>query len=113
MGTYPTYYIATLARDNEIMDLEQAHWRLSAYPALAAGFRDRGWIREGAPADIIVYDLDRLEVLPRETVHDMPAGSWRRIQRSAGYEWVLVNGEVTFANGECTSARPGSCSVTV
>ncbi len=107
MGTYPTYYIATLARDNEIMDLEQAHWRLSAYPALAAGFRDRGWIREGAPADIIVYDLDRLEVLPRETVHDMPAGSWRRIQRSAGYEWVLVNGEVTFANGECTSATPG------
>ena len=107
MGTYPTYYIATLARDNEIMDLEQAHWRLSAYPALAAGFRDRGWLREGAPADIIVYDLERLEVLPRETVHDMPAGSWRRIQRSTGYEWVLVNGEVTFANGECTSATPG------
>ncbi len=107
LGTYPTYYLATLVRDNEIMDLEQAHWRLSAYPALAAGFRDRGWLREGAPADIIVYDLDRLEVLPRETVHDMPAGSWRRIQRSAGYEWVLVNGEVTFANGECTSATPG------
>ena len=108
MATYPTYYLATLARDNEIMDLEQAHWRLSAYPALAAGFKDRGWIREGAPADLIVYDLDKLEILPREMVYDQPAGSWRRVQRSQGYRWVMVNGEITFEDGQCTGATPGT-----
>ena len=41
LGRYPTEFLALLVRDNEVMDLEQAHWRLSAYPALAAGFRDR------------------------------------------------------------------------
>ena len=108
MATYPTYYLATLARDHAVMDLEQAHWRLSAYPALAAGFKDRGWLREGAPADIIVYDLDELEILPREMVYDQPAGSWRRIQRSQGYRWVMVNGEITFEDGQCTGATPGT-----
>ena len=56
LGRYSTEFLTLLVRDNGIMDLEQAHWRLSAYPALAAGFRDRGFLREGAPADIIVYE---------------------------------------------------------
>ena len=49
LGAYTTEYLTKLVRDEGVMDLEQAHWRLSAYPALAAGIKDRGWIREGAP----------------------------------------------------------------
>ena len=41
-GRYPTEFLTHLVRDNDIMDLEQAHWRLSGYPALAAGFRGPG-----------------------------------------------------------------------
>ena len=41
-------------------------------------------------------------------VHDQPAGSWRRVQRSRGYRAVLVNGETTFEDGACTGATPGS-----
>ena len=37
MGAYPTEYIEVLVRENELVDLEEAHWRLSAYPAMAAG----------------------------------------------------------------------------
>ena len=107
MGVYPTEFIASLVRDNEIMDLEQAHWRLSGYPAQAAGFKDRGWIKEGAPADIVIYDYENLKILPREKVYDLPAGAWRRVERAEGYRWILVNGEVTFQDGECTGATPG------
>ena len=107
LGVYPTEFIATIVRDQGIMDLEQAHWRLSGYPAQAAGFKDRGWIREGAPADIVVYDYENLKILPREKVYDQPAGAWRRIERAEGYRWILVNGEVTFEDGECTGATPG------
>ncbi|MCY3646286.1 MAG: amidohydrolase family protein [Chloroflexi bacterium] len=107
MGVYPTEMLSELVRDHEIMDLEQAHWRLSAYPAMAAGFKDRGWIKEGSPADIVVYDLENLGSGPMEKVYDLPAGQWRRVRRAEGYRWILVNGEVTSEDGETTGATPG------
>ena len=58
--------LAWLVRDEKVMTLEDAHFKLSYMPAHCGGFKDRGVIREGAPADILVYDLDKLEVLPSE-----------------------------------------------
>ena len=107
LGRYSTEFLTLLVRDNGIMDLEQAHWRLSAYPALAAGFRDRGFLREGAPADILVYDYDNLKILPAEKLHDFPAGDWRLACKAEGYRYTLVNGEVTFEDGKCTGRTPG------
>ena len=106
-GRYPTEFLTHLVRDNAIMDLEQAHWRLSAYPALAAGFTDRGVLREGAPADVVAYDYDNLKLLPTERLHDFPAGDWRLSQKADGYKLTIVNGQVTFEDGECTGATPG------
>jgi len=108
LGRYPTEFLALLVRDNEVMDLEAAHWRLSAYPALAAGFKDRGVIKEGSPADIVVYDLDALEMGETEKAYDFPAGAWRLIRKPKGYRWIMVNGGVTFEDGECTGATPGA-----
>lgn len=107
LGIYPTEFLIKQVRKHKMMDLEEAHWRLSALPAQAAGFRDRGWIKEGSPADLIVYDFENLEILPREVAYDFPAGAWRRIQKAKGYRYTMVNGEVTFIDGECTNATPG------
>lgn len=107
-GRYPTDFISDLVRDKGLMDLEQAHWRLSGYSAIAAGFADRGFLREGAPADIIVYDYEALRSLPPERLHDFPAGDWRLVQKAEGYRLTIVNGEVTFEDGECTGATPGA-----
>jgi N-acyl-D-aspartate/D-glutamate deacylase len=107
LGRYPTEFLSLLVRDNGLMDLEQAHWRLSAYPALAAGIRDRGFLREGAPADVLVYDLARLRILPAERVQDFPAGDWRLSCKADGYRAVIVNGVLTFEDGVCTGATPG------
>ncbi|MYE10633.1 MAG: amidohydrolase family protein [Gammaproteobacteria bacterium] len=107
-GRYPTDFIGRLVRDMGLMDLEQAHWRLSGYSAMAAGFTDRGFLREGAPADVIVYDYDALRSLPPERIHDFPAGDWRLAQKAEGYRLTVVNGEVTFEDGECTGATPGT-----
>ena len=107
LGRYPTEFLAHLVRDNEIMDLEQAHWRLSAYQALAAGFRDRGILREGAPADIVIYDLENLDMGKTEKAYDYPAGAWRLVRKPHGYRSIMVNGEVTFEDGECTGATSG------
>jgi N-acyl-D-aspartate/D-glutamate deacylase len=104
---YPTELLAYWVREHEIMSLEEAHWRLSSYPALAAGLKDRGYLREGAPADIVVYDYDRLDSRPQERLWDYPAGEMRLVQKAVGYERIMVNGETTFIEGECTDATPG------
>ena len=94
-GRYPTEFITRLVREHGLCELEEAHWRLSTLPAMCAGFRDRGTLVVGAPADIIVYDYDNLSITDTEVVHDLPGGDWRRVQRARGYRYVLVNGTVT------------------
>ena len=107
VGTYPTEFLATWVRDNQVMDLEQAHWRLSAYSAQVAGLLDRGYLAEGMAADIAIYDLDALELLPSERVSDWPAGAWHLDRRARGWRWTLVNGEITFEDNQCTGVTPG------
>jgi N-acyl-D-aspartate/D-glutamate deacylase len=75
--------------------------------AWAAGFKDRGTLREGMAADIVIYDFDKLQTLPEEVAYDLPAGEWRRVQRAEGYRHIMVNGNETFEDGKCTGATPG------
>ena len=89
------------------MGLEEAHFRLSGLQAWAAGFKDRGYLREGLVADLMVYDLGKLAIGPIEIVSDLPTGDWRRVQKAEGYRWLMVNGQVTFEDGRCTGATPG------
>jgi N-acyl-D-amino-acid deacylase len=106
-GRYPSEGIVKYCRENRWLTLEQIHWRLSALPAFCAGFKDRGFLREGAPADVVVYDFEKLAVLPVEIAHDLPGNEWRRVQRAEGYRWIIVNGQVTFEDGRSTGATPG------
>jgi N-acyl-D-amino-acid deacylase len=106
-GRYATEMLAYWVREHEIMSLEDAHWRLSAYPAMAVGLKDRGYLAEGRPADVVVYDPDTVDALDQERVYDYPAGEWRLIQKATGYDRIIVNGETTFIDGECTDATPG------
>jgi len=106
-GIFPTELLMWLVRDEHVLSLEDAHYKLSYLPAFLGGFKDRGFLREGAPADIVVYDLAKLDVTPSEVAEDLPGGEWRRIQKAKGYQWIMVNGQVTFQDGEPTGALPG------
>ncbi|HST75757.1 MAG TPA: amidohydrolase family protein [Acetobacteraceae bacterium] len=106
-GRYPTETLCRLVREHAMLSLEEAHWRLSALPATLAGFENRGVLRPGAPADIVVYDYDKLSVLPSEIVHDLPGGEWRRVQRARGYRYILVNGAVTIEDDRETNVFSG------
>ena len=106
-GRYPTETLTEQVRDNQWITYEEAHRKLSALPAQLAGFQDRGVIREGSPADIIVYDPVNLKVLPMEVVHDLPGGEWRRIQKASGYQNVIINGEITIENDQQTNTYSG------
>ena len=107
-GTYPTEFLATWVRDHGVMNLEDAHWRLSAYSAQAAGLSDRGYLAEGTPADIVVYSLDELALQPSERVADWPGGAWHLDRKARGWRYTLVNGQITYRDGVCTGATPGA-----
>lgn len=110
LGKYPVEFLANWIRDRELMSLEEAHWRLSFVPAWLIGLHDRGVLREGMAADVIVYDLEGLRINPTEPemVHDLPGGEGRLVQRAVGIDYTIVNGQVTFERQTCTGARPGS-----
>jgi N-acyl-D-amino-acid deacylase len=106
-GRFPTEGIIKYTREYGWLSLEDIHWRLSALPAFIAGFKDRGFLREGAPADMVVYDLAGLAVRPIEIARDLPGNEWRRVQKADGYRAIIVNGQPTFEDGECTGAISG------
>jgi N-acyl-D-aspartate/D-glutamate deacylase len=109
-GAWTTDFLAWMVRDEKKISVEEAHYRMSALAAHAGGFRDRGVLREDAPADVIIYNMDELAIEPNwigEAVYDLPGGEWRRVQRAKGYRHILVNGVETFTDGECTGETPG------
>ena len=91
------------------MSLEQAHYKMSAYPAWFADYKDRGTLHIGAWADIIVYDLEKLGYIYEKPilVNDFPGGERRLVQKPTGLRYVMVNGTVTFEENTCTGALPG------
>ena len=109
LGTWPVNFLATRVRDEDIMSLEKAHYKISGLPAWIAGFTDRGILREGFAADIIVYDRDNLGLQYDSAVYanDFPGGERRIVQRAKGIRYTIVNGTVTFEDSECTEATPG------
>ena len=110
LGKYPVEFLAHWIRDRKLMSLEEAHWRLSFMPAWLVGLQDRGALREGMAADIIVYDLDGLRIDPTEPemVYDLPGGEGRLVQRAVGIDYTIINGQVTFEGQTCTEVRPGT-----
>ena len=108
-SVWPIHVLRHWVRDKEIMTLEQAHYKISALPAWFADFKDRGSLRVGSWADIIVYNLDELGFLYDKPVFDtdFPGGERRLIQKPTGLRYTIVNGAVTFQGNECTGALPG------
>ena len=106
---WPVHMLAKWVRDKELLTLEQAHYKMSALPAWFANFNERGTLRVGNWADIMVYNQDELGYIYDKPVYanDFPGGERRLIQKPTGLRYTLVNGAVTFEGNECTGALPG------
>ena len=109
ISTWPIYFLSHWIRDKQIMTLEQAHQKISAFPAWFADFKDRGTLRVGSWADIMVYNMDELGFLHEKPIFetDFPGGERRLIQKPTGLRYTIVNGAVTFEGNDCTGALPG------
>ena len=104
---YSTFLLSHWVRDEKLMTLEEAIRRLTAIPAALYSLHDRGQIREGLPADMVIFDLEKLAWLPTERLNDFPGGESRLANRAEGYEALIVGGKVVMDRGEDTGERPG------
>jgi N-acyl-D-aspartate/D-glutamate deacylase len=104
---YCTRLLGEWVREKKIMTLEHAVRRLTFDSASALGLYDRGLLRPGLAADIVIFDPDTVSPLPESIVHDFPAGGWRVKEPAAGVMATIVNGEVLLEGGEHTGALPG------
>lgn len=109
LSTWPVWWLSYWVRDQGIVTLEQGHFKMSALPAWLADFKNRGTLRPGDWADIIVYNLDELGFVYDHPVYasDFPGGERRIIQQPKGIRYTLVNGQVTFEENQCSGALPG------
>jgi N-acyl-D-aspartate/D-glutamate deacylase len=107
-ANFPSYLLGHWVRERGILTLEQAIWRLSGQPASLFGLKDRGTIRPGAFADVVVFDAETIAPGPEERVWDFPASGDRLISESAGIEGVWINGRRTRHDGRPVAGqRPG------
>ena len=102
-----SWVLSSWVRDRGLLTLEDAIRRYTFQPARIMGLHDRGLVREGLAADLMVFDLDRIGVKEDEITRDGPGGTPRRVQGAEGVDWVVVNGQVVLDHGKATGALPG------
>ena len=81
-----------------VLTLEEAIRKMTSWPATRMRLADRGVIREGAWADVTIFDLATLD---DRATYDEPTRS------PTGIDWVLVNGVVVLEQGKHSEAKPG------
>jgi N-acyl-D-aspartate/D-glutamate deacylase len=89
---YSTHFLGHWARDQGIMEMEQAVHRLTQRPAEVMGIRDRGRLALGLAADIVIFDPAKIGAGGLSRVYDQPAGQDRLIAQAIGIQAVIVNG---------------------
>jgi N-acyl-D-amino-acid deacylase len=90
--------LAEFVRNRKTLTLEDAVRRMTSLPARTFAFRDRGLLREGMAADIVVFDPEKVR---DAATYQQPH------QYSEGFDFVLVNGVIMVDDGKLTEARGG------
>lgn len=96
-GTFPRI-IGHYVRDEGVLSLPEAIRKITSWPASRMGLANRGVLREGLAADVVVFDL--------KTINDV--ASWEEpTAKPTGIEYVVVNGRLVLDQGQHTGATPG------
>ncbi|HZP46790.1 MAG TPA: amidohydrolase family protein [Candidatus Binataceae bacterium] len=103
----PTYVLGHTVRERGTLSLEEGVRRLTSEVADFLEMADRGRIRAGAVADLVLFDPDRVGPLAPEWRDDLPGRQPRLIERAEGVEHTIVGGEILFSRGAHQGAMPG------
>jgi N-acyl-D-aspartate/D-glutamate deacylase len=102
-----THLLSHWVREKQAFTLEEAVKLITCDNATQFGFHDRGLLREGMAADIVVFDPATVGPRMPEVVCDLPAGAKRLRQKADGMRATIVNGQVMLRDNEPTGNLPG------
>ena len=103
-----THMLSYWVRARQAFTLEQAVRKLSFDNAAAWGLADRGLLKAGYRADLVLLDPARVKPAMPTVEADLPGGARRLVQKAEGIAATIVNGEVTLENGKSTGRLPGA-----
>ena len=103
-----THLLSYWVRDKQAFTLEEAVRMLTFENASAWEMHDRGLLRTGHAADVVVFDEERISPCLPTVEHDLPGGARRLVQKADGIAATVVNGAVTLRDGEPTGAHSGT-----
>ena len=104
---YTTRLLGEWVRERKVLTLEQAVRKLTFESASTFGIHDRGMLRPGLAADIVLFDPKTVNAGKESVVHDFPGGGWRIREEAIGVHMTIVNGQVLLEDGKHTGALPG------
>jgi len=105
---YPTFLLGTWVRDRGVLTMEEGVRRLTSDPADFYGITDRGRLQTGLAADITIFDPKTIGSPSRgERRFDLPGGGKRMVMPSYGVRHTIVNGVMTYADGELVGEGAG------
>jgi N-acyl-D-amino-acid deacylase len=104
---FSTYFFSKWVRERKIWSVEEGVRQLTQVPAALLGFPDRGTLRVGGWADIMIFDPAEIAPVRKEFVHDLPGGVGRYKAYGRGIYATIVNGEPIVLDGKLTGRLPG------
>lgn len=103
------YLFSRYVRDQRAMSVEQAVRKLTHDVAVVWGIKERGLLRPGYAADIVVFDPDTIDRGPEIAVDDLPGEGFRYVRRASGIQAVFVNGTLAYSGRDgYAAARAGT-----
>jgi N-acyl-D-aspartate/D-glutamate deacylase len=104
---YTTSFLADTLRGRQLISLERCVQLMTQAPAQLFGLRERGELREGFHADVVVFDPEQVATDEVKLVNDLPGGTARLFADAIGVLRVIVNGTTIVNEGKQTGALPG------
>jgi N-acyl-D-aspartate/D-glutamate deacylase len=105
---YTTSFLADTLRGRQLISLERCVQLMTQAPAQLFGLRDRGEVRAGSYADIVMFDAENVATGDVRLLDDLPGGSSRLYAEAIGMHRVMVNGTTIVRDGEASGALPGT-----
>jgi N-acyl-D-amino-acid deacylase len=104
---YAVWTLQHWVRERRVLTLERAVAMLTGEQASLLGLHDRGLVRPGLAADLVLFDPDRIATTGVRFVDDQPAAGRRLVTDARGVEMSVVNGVVATREGASTGSRAG------
>jgi N-acyl-D-aspartate/D-glutamate deacylase len=105
---FPSRFLGDIIRGRKLVPLESAVRMITGDQADVFGLVDRGYLREGYHADLVVFDPSEIAAEDASLHFDLPGDAPRLTAGAIGVKRVLVNGVETIRDGKATGERPGT-----